>query len=109
MRQIDVKAFKVIVKNQSSGATILCVTYKLGQIGQHYGADFYVLASNFDNSGVQVPNPPHALTFREELLIFHTAAEITPINREGINAWLELKMQETYGSGSTSTVEALSE
>lgn len=94
----DVKAYKIVVANTSSTATLICVTYKIGFIGNNYGAEFYELISSFDNSEFRIPDGSHTFSFQEELRIFATSTGIAPENRLNIENWIEDRMKEAYGA-----------
>ena len=105
MIKTDIKAYKVVVDNKNARATLICVTYRISLSAPHYGAEFYQLVTNFDNSGFKIPYGSHTFTFQEELRIFSTAAGIAPSNRENIEEWITTKMKEAYGLDISVAVE----
>ena len=105
MIKTDVKAYKVVVDNKESRATLICVTYKIGSSGTHYGAEFYELVTSFDKSDFRIPQVSHTFSFKEELRLFSTAASIAPENRKNIEGWISDKMKECYGNDSKVHVE----
>jgi hypothetical protein len=104
MIKTDIKAYKVVIDNHGARATLICVTYKISQSGPHYGAEFYVLVSSFDDSNFTIPHGSHTFTFKEELRMFWNAVAIAPANRNNIEGWLTDKMKDAYGDNSKITV-----
>jgi len=103
MLKTDIKAFKVVVDNKESRATLICVTYRIDTSGSYYGAEFYELVTSFDNSNFSIPYG--GATFQEELRVTSTAAAVTPQYRKDIEKWIEIKMKEAYGKDCIVTVE----
>ena len=101
----DIKAYKVVVDNRNSRATLVCVTYKIGASGPNYGAEFYLLVSSFDDSGFKMPLGTHDFTFQEELRMFWNAVLIAPDNRLDIENWIGSNMKIVFGADCTVTVK----
>jgi hypothetical protein len=104
MIKTDVKIYKVVVDSKVERATLICVTYKFSQSDTHYGAEFYVLVSSFDDSSFTIPHGSHSFSFKEELRMFWNATGITPENRSNIESWLVDKMKDAYGDNLKITV-----
>ena len=97
MLKTDLKVFKAVVDNNGERAVLVCVTYRIGSLSPHYGAEFYELITSFDNSPLKIPLGAHTFTLQEELRLFSNAVAIAPENGKEIEAWIETKMQEVYG------------
>ncbi len=95
MIKSDIRAFKIVVDNRENCATLICVTYRIGTIGDFYGAEFYQLVTTFDNSTFSIPNSRSA-TFQEELRVTSKAFAIAPEQRQNVENWIRNKMQEAY-------------
>ena len=101
----DIKAYKVVVDNRESRATLVCVTYKIGASGPNYGAEFYLLVTSFDNTGFKMPLGAHDFTFQEEIRLFWNAVLIAPDNRQDIENWISSKMKIVFGNDCTVTIK----
>jgi len=101
----EIKAYKVVVDSKVARATLICVTYRISLSAPQYGAEFYQLVTNFDNSVFNIPFGSHTFSFQEELRLFSTAAGIAPDNRQNIEDWIKAKMIEAYGEGNKIFVE----
>ena len=101
----DIKAYKIVVDNKESRATLICLTYRIGASGVGYGAEFYVLVSSFNATGFRIPEGSHSFTFQEEMRIFWNAVLIAPENRLDIEKWISSKMKIVYGDECKVSVE----
>ena len=101
MVKSESKVYKVVVGDKDAKALLVCVTYKIGTIGQGYGAEFYELMTSFDNSDFRIPIGSHEFSFKEELRILSTAALVAPEGRKNIETWITEKMKVAYGENST--------
>jgi hypothetical protein len=105
MLKNDIKAYKIVVDHNESRATLICVTYKIGFTGNHYGAEFFELVTSFSNEEIHIPAGGHTFSFKEALRLFATAAEVAPDGRKNIEYWVTGKMQEAYGQNSKVHIE----